>query len=329
MRTVMHLSLDPPFRFRWGSDRVWGASFLIRAWVGCRSVRVFHFGSLVAPLGLGGQVAEAGGPSAAVNIACHGCSQGHRSGRWRRSRRAERAMRAGTAMSWARIVAVVARAWNLEARVPAARVRLNEIAASTSHAALAFICPEGRWASGPFFNSAMTFSTIAWSRWVASAASIDSPESVKTAWWRQVENKAPCPAGTVLGFRRLTRRTIRRAPMCSDFLREVNAVKGGLGDLGVGDPALFFLAVDRVRVLDAHPGVVGDLGDRPGHGGIHPGGDGEPGPTGARGGDHVVVVVRRVGANSDLSGRAGLGRGGQGVGDQAGRALGAVRRAPP
>src|SRR5665647_1359838 len=85
-----------------------------------------------------------------------------------------------------------------------------------------------------------------------------------------------------------------------------------LGDLGVGHPALFFLVVDRVRVLDAHPGVVGDLGDRPGHGGVHAGGDGEPGPTGARGGDHVVVVVRRVAANSDLSGRPGLGRGDQG-----------------
>ena len=133
-------------------------------------------------------------------------------------------MRAGTAMSWARIVAVVARAWNLEARVPAARVRFNAMAASTSHAAFAFICPEGRWASGPFFNSAMTFSTMAWSRCVASAASIGSAESVKTAWWRQVENSSPCPAGTVVGFRRLTRRTINRAPMCSDFLWDVNAV---------------------------------------------------------------------------------------------------------
>jgi len=71
----------------------------------------------------------------------------------------------------------------------------------------------------------MTFSMIAWSRWVASAASIDSPESVKTAWWRQVVNRAPCPAGTVVGFRRLTRRTISRAPMCSEWRREVNAVK--------------------------------------------------------------------------------------------------------
>src|SRR5450830_1024831 len=69
-------------------------------------------------------------------------------------------MRAGTAMSWARSVAVVAREWNLEARVPAARVRLNEIAARTSHAAFAFICPDGRCASGPFFSSAMTFSRV-------------------------------------------------------------------------------------------------------------------------------------------------------------------------
>jgi len=56
-------------------------SFLIWVWVGCRSVRVFHFGSLVAPLGLGGQVAQADGALAAVNIACQAVSQGHRSGR--------------------------------------------------------------------------------------------------------------------------------------------------------------------------------------------------------------------------------------------------------
>ena len=50
------------------------------------------------PLGLGGQVAEIGGSCAAVNIACQALSQGHRTGRCRRSRRAERAMRAGTAI---------------------------------------------------------------------------------------------------------------------------------------------------------------------------------------------------------------------------------------
>ncbi len=64
-------------------------------------------------------------------------------------------------MSWARIVPVVARAWNVKARQPAARVRLNAIAAITSHAELAWNDPEGRCASGPFFRSAWTCSMIA------------------------------------------------------------------------------------------------------------------------------------------------------------------------
>ena len=46
-------------------------------------------------------------------------------------------MRPGTVMSLARIVAVVALAWNFEARVPEARVRLNAIAARTVHALFA------------------------------------------------------------------------------------------------------------------------------------------------------------------------------------------------
>jgi len=45
-------------------------------------------------------------------------------------------------MSWARIVAVVALAWNLEARVPAALVRLNAIAARTVQALFAANDPE-------------------------------------------------------------------------------------------------------------------------------------------------------------------------------------------
>jgi hypothetical protein len=55
-------------------------------------------------------------------------------GRCSRVRRADRAIRAGTLMSGARMVAVVALAWNLEARVPAARVKLNVIAANSSGA---------------------------------------------------------------------------------------------------------------------------------------------------------------------------------------------------
>src|SRR5674476_549584 len=280
MRTVMHLSLDPPFRFRWGSDRVWGASFLIRAWVGCRSVRVFHFGSLVAPLGLGGQVAEAGGPSAAVNIACHGCSQGHRSGRWRRSRRAERAMRAGTAMSWARIVAVVARAWYLEARVPAARVRLNEIAARTSYAVFALICPEDKCASGAPFNSAMTFSRVG----VVAVGCLRREHRLLGVG----EDRVVAPGGEQGALPGRERGGVQALDAAHDqpgvdvFTVAAGGERGesDLGDLRVGDPAVLVLVVDRVGVLDSDPRVVGDLGDRPGHGGVHAGGDREPGPTG-------------------------------------------------
>jgi hypothetical protein len=60
----------------------------------------------------------------------------------------------------ARTVADVARAWKAEARVPAARARLNAIAAHTSQALLAQNFPEGRCASGPAFRSAMTCSMM-------------------------------------------------------------------------------------------------------------------------------------------------------------------------
>src|SRR5665648_433939 len=139
-------------------------------------------GWFVARLGPGGPVAGRAGRQAAVNMACQACSHGQRRGRWMRSLRAERAMRPGTVMSWARIVAVVALAWNFEARVPVARVRLNAIAARTVHALSAANDADGMCASGPAFKSEEVCSTIAWSRWVASAASIDSLESVKPAW---------------------------------------------------------------------------------------------------------------------------------------------------
>ena len=80
------------------------------------------------------------------------------------------------------MVAVVALARPTPARVAAARVRLNAIVARVVQAALAVNTPEGRWARGPFFRSAMTCSTMAWSRWWASASSIVSAESVKIAW---------------------------------------------------------------------------------------------------------------------------------------------------
>ena len=66
------------------------------------------------------------------------------------------------------------------------------------------------------------------------------------------------------------------------------------GDLGVGDPPLLVLVVDRVRVPDRHPGLLVDAGDRLDHGRGEPGGDREPGPGAAAGGDDVVAVVGRV-----------------------------------
>ncbi|SDY74837.1 hypothetical protein SAMN05661080_04482 [Modestobacter sp. DSM 44400] len=59
------------------------------------------------------------------------------------------------------MVAVVAFAWKAEASVPAARVRLNAIAARTSQAELAANFPEGRWARGPPLRSALTCSMTA------------------------------------------------------------------------------------------------------------------------------------------------------------------------
>src|SRR3954447_17888810 len=81
--------------------------------------------------------------------------QGQLLGRCSRSRRAEEAIRAGILISWARIVAVRALAWNDEAREPAARVRLNAMAAQTSQTALVVNFPESRCASGPALSSAM------------------------------------------------------------------------------------------------------------------------------------------------------------------------------
>ena len=126
--------------------------------------------------------AARGGLFAAVASCCHAVCQGQPVGRCSVRRRAERARRPGTVMSCARIVPVVALAWKVEARVPAARVRLKAIVAQTSQALLAQKCPDGRCASGPFFRSAMTCSTIAWARWAFSAWSIDSGLLVNTAW---------------------------------------------------------------------------------------------------------------------------------------------------
>ena len=70
-------------------------------------------------------------------------SHGQFRGRCRVSRRAEDAMRAGTVIRVARMVAVRALASAGPVMVAAARVRLNAITAATSQAALALKRPGG------------------------------------------------------------------------------------------------------------------------------------------------------------------------------------------
>jgi hypothetical protein len=103
-----------------------------------RSVRFLHWGLWLCLLGRGGQVvAGVGGPQTVLNSPSQLSCQGQSLGRWMTRCRAEVARRPGTVISCRRMVAVVALAWNTDAMVRAARVRLNAIAAMTSHAALA------------------------------------------------------------------------------------------------------------------------------------------------------------------------------------------------
>jgi len=87
------------------------------------SAQLFHFVHRSRALS-GRSVRErqrAGGACTVLNSWVKSSLQGQRSGRCRVRRRAERARRAGTLIRRSRMVAVVALAWNAEARAPAAR----------------------------------------------------------------------------------------------------------------------------------------------------------------------------------------------------------------
>ncbi len=123
---------------------IFGVAVVVSGVVAGRSVRLFH---VVLGAGPGGRVVRgqvvAGGGCVEVNSSSHSAAQGQAVGRCSRNRRPERATRAGTVIDCLRMVAPVARACDGEARVPAVRVKLNAIAASTSHAALAVNFPDG------------------------------------------------------------------------------------------------------------------------------------------------------------------------------------------
>ena len=83
-----------------------------------------------------------------MNRRVHAICQGQTLGRCSVTRRAEVATRAGTVISLARMVAVVALARSLPVVVAAVRVRLRAMTASTSQAALAVNLPEGKVRQG-------------------------------------------------------------------------------------------------------------------------------------------------------------------------------------
>ena len=136
--------------------------------VGRVELRASHPGRPLAPRscrgrGHGQTAATGGGACVIVNSWVNAFCQGQASGRCSVIRRAERASRAGTWIRVRRIVAVVALASRptRSAMIPAVRVRLNAITASTSQALFAVNTPEGRCASGPALRSAWTCSMIA------------------------------------------------------------------------------------------------------------------------------------------------------------------------
>ena len=116
-----------------------------------------------------------------------------------------------------RRVAQRARACRAEAAAPAARARLNAMPASASQAALAVNFPEGRCASGPSLSSAMTCSTMAWSRWFSSARDRGDLAGFAVGDEGVVPpdgEQLVLPVAGVLPLSRATRRTTSRQGTC-------------------------------------------------------------------------------------------------------------------
>ena len=149
-----------------------------------------------------GFYAACGGAWVAVKRFSHSVCHGQFSGRRSRMRRALLTIRAGTWMSFRRIVPVLALTNASSARIPAALVRLYAITAATSQAEFAVNFPEGRWARALSFRSALTCSIMACLRWILSAATapnVSAGTVVKNAWKRCVSNNVLWPA-MALGF---------------------------------------------------------------------------------------------------------------------------------
>jgi len=105
--------------------------------------------------------------------------------------------------------------------------------------------------------------------------------------------------------------------------------KRDLGDLGIGHPLPELFIEHRFRVADRGPSGIRDRVDGRGHGPVLAGGDGEPGPAAAGGGDHIPTVERTVRAEHHQPGAPARPGGDQGVGDQPGGTARRVRRPLP
>jgi hypothetical protein len=132
----------------------------------------------------------------------------------------ERASRAATLISWARMVPVVALAWKADARVPAARVRLNAIAALTSQALLAPNFPDGRCARG----SVLQVGDDLLDDRVPAVGFLRGQHRQRDVGEDRVVAVDGEQLTLLCGFASGTRRTISRARTWSVLVREANAV---------------------------------------------------------------------------------------------------------
>src|SRR4051794_38535030 len=179
-------------------------------------------------------------------------------------RRRREAARAGTWISLRRTVAVVARARSVPVSTPTARVRLNVITASTSHAALAVNTPDGRCVSAEPLRSAWACSMTACPRWVLSA---DTVSSFRVGGGEEGMEPPGVEQGVLSGA--VCRGVEVRDPSHHQpTLDVVGPALGGergeadLGDLGPRDPDAGVLVEHGVGVLDRRPRLVGQGRDR-------------------------------------------------------------------
>jgi len=139
-----------------------------------------------------------------------------------------------------------------------ARRRLNARQARASQAGFAKNFPDGACASGPFFSSAMTCSTMAWSRWVSSAAIVLRVELVTNPLAPRREQLVLTGGGGA-GIEALD--PAHDEPAGDLLFRGGGRERGerGLGDLRCGDPPNLLFVPHRTWVLDRGPCAVSGM----------------------------------------------------------------------